>query len=66
MAKQSELEGILNAIGDKLEKAQAEIVAEIAALRDGMGSTDLPPEATAALERLETIAQKLDDIDPRT
>jgi hypothetical protein len=65
MATQAEQTAKLNAIGDKLDKASAEILAAIQALKDAQanaGSTT--PEEDAATARLEAGAQALDDIVP--
>ena len=60
----NELESALAGIGDKLDKAKTEITKEIAALREQLGNVALPPSAEAALARLETAAQALDDVIP--
>jgi hypothetical protein len=52
------------ALGDQLEKAQTEIVAEIQKLKDATADADLPPEATAAIERLGALADSLDALNP--
>lgn len=56
-----ELTQALTEAGDKLDKAKAEILAEIEKIKAGGALT---PEAQAAVERLKTIAQALDDIVP--
>ena len=65
MATQDELAAKLSAIGDELDKATAEIVAAIQALKDALaaaGSTT--PAVDAAVTRLETGAKALDDLNP--
>lgn len=65
MATQAELAAQLTSIGDELDKAQAEIVAAIQALKDALaaaGSTT--PEVDAAVTRLEGSAKALDDLNP--
>lgn len=57
----AELTTKLTEAGDKLEKAKAEILAEIEKIQSGGALT---PEAQAAVERLQSIAQALDDIVP--
>lgn len=67
MATQKELADKLNTIGDELDKAKAEIVAAVQALKDALsaaGSTT--PEVDAAVARLESGAQALDDLNPDT
>src|SRR5882672_12212953 len=61
----------LDAVGVQLNKAQAEIVKQIADLKASLGDADLPPEAQAAFDRLiasanalTPVAQALDDITP--
>ena len=55
MAKVSELAAKLTALSDQLTKAKAEIVAALA-------DVELPAEATAALDKLTTISQAIDDL----
>ncbi len=65
MATQAELAAKLSSIGDELDKAQAEIVAAIQALKDALtaaGATS--PEVDAAVTRLEGSAKSLDDLNP--
>jgi hypothetical protein len=62
MARISDLAAIANGIGDQLEKAKAEIEAAIAALKNA--DPDISPEGQAALERLVTVAQAFDDLNP--
>jgi len=65
MATQAELAAHLGKIGDQLDKAQAEIVAAIQALKDAIANAgNTTPEIDAALARLDTSAQGLDDINP--
>jgi uncharacterized phage infection (PIP) family protein YhgE len=64
MAKVSDLNDILKEIGDKLAKAQTEIVGEISALKTALGDATIPAEAQASLDRLNTLAQALDDLNP--
>ncbi len=62
MAKLSELEGILTTIGDTLDKAQAEIIAAIAKLKET--DPDLSAGGEAAVARLAAVAKALDDLNP--
>lgn len=65
MATQAEQAAHLNKIGDQLDKATAEIIAAVQALKDAIataGSTT--PEVDAAMARLDTGVQTLDDINP--
>jgi chromosome segregation ATPase len=65
MATQAEQTAKLTAIGDKLDKASAEILAAIQALKDAQANAgNTTPEEDAATARLETAAQSLDDIVP--
>ncbi len=65
MATQQELADKLNSIGDELDKAQAEIVAAIQALKDALAAAGATtPEVDAAVTRLETGAKALDDLNP--
>lgn len=64
MAKISELPGILDKLSTQLEKAQTEIVAEIATLKASLEDVDIPPAAEASITKLGTLAQTLDDINP--
>lgn len=63
MATQAEQAAKLNAIGDKLDKAKAEIVAAVQALKDALATAGTTsPEVDAAVVRLEGSAQGLDDL----
>jgi DNA repair ATPase RecN len=64
MAKLTELNGILQALGDKLDKATAEIIAAIDALKKALSDVELPADAQASLDRLTAAAQVLDDLNP--
>ncbi len=65
MATQAELAAKLTSIGDELDKAKAEIVAAIQALKDALASAGATtPEVDAAVVRLEGSAQALDDLNP--
>ena len=57
----AELTAALTEAGDKLEKAQAEILAELEKLKAG---GELSPEAQATVARIQSIAQALDDVVP--
>ena len=61
MATQSEAAAKLAEAADKLEKAKGELLAEIEKLKAG---GELSPEAQAAVERIQALAQALDDIVP--
>lgn len=58
MASQDQEAAALNAIGDQLNKALAELVAALA----NLGQTS--PEVDAATARLQAAAQALDDLNP--
>lgn len=62
MTDVTQLAAKIDAVSDKLGKASGEIMNEIATLRATAGQ--LPADAEASLERLETMAQALDDIVP--
>lgn len=64
MSKLSELEGLLEKVGDQLDKAKTEIVAEIQSLKDALEDVTIPDGAQASLDRLSALAQALDDINP--
>lgn len=65
MASKEEQTAKLNAIGDRLDKATAEILAAIQALKDAQANAgNTTPEEDAATARLETAAQGLDDVNP--
>ena len=65
MASQKELADKLTAIGDELDKATAEIVAAIQALKDALAAAGgTTPEVDAAVVRLEGGAKSLDDLNP--
>lgn len=55
---QTDLLQALNAVGDELQKATAEIVAAVS----NAGSTT--PEVDAAVARLQAAAKALDDLNP--
>ena len=62
MAKLSELATVLAGIDAKLGKAQAEIVAQIAALQASLVDVEIPTDAQAILDAIVAKAQSLDDI----
>ena len=65
MATQAELAARLSAVGDELDKATAEIVAAIQALKDALAAAGgTTPEVDAAVTRLEGGAKALDDLNP--
>lgn len=64
MTQISEIEPLLANINTQLTKARDEIVSRIANLEASLATVELPPEATAALQQLQGIAQVLDDIVP--
>ena len=65
MATQAQLAAQLSAIGDELDKATAEIVAAIQALKDALAAAGgTTPEVDAAVTRLEGGAKSLDDMNP--
>lgn len=65
MATQAELSAKLTSIGDELDKAQAEIIAAIQALKDALATAGATsPEVDAAVTRLEGSAKALDDLNP--
>jgi peptidoglycan hydrolase CwlO-like protein len=65
MATQAEQAAKLSAVADQLDKATAEILAAIQALKDAQANAgNTTPEEDAATARLSTAAQALDDINP--
>lgn len=62
--KVSELQARVNQQADQLQK----VVAEVQALKDSINNSDveLPEEAVAALDRLSSLLQQVDDINPDT
>jgi chromosome segregation ATPase len=60
--KLSELAGSLNEVGDKLDKAQAEILDAIAKLQ--ATDPDISPEGQDSVQRLKSVADALDAIVP--
>lgn len=65
MTTQVALAAALATIGDQLEKASAEISAEIQTLTDQIANAGgTTPEIDASVARLQAIAQKLDDMNP--
>jgi ABC-type transporter Mla subunit MlaD len=65
MATAAELLASLNALGDQLTKASAEIVAEIATLTAAVGTGgNTTPEVDASIARLQVLAKALDDLNP--
>src|SRR5262245_40380012 len=62
MAKQSELAGLLKSVGDKLDEASTEILAEIEKLKQT--DPDISAEGMAQLERITAKATALADIVP--
>lgn len=62
--KVSELADAVTNIGAQLEKAKAEILAEIKNLQDALADADVPAAAEAAIAALKDKAQALDDINP--
>jgi hypothetical protein len=63
---QAELAAHLTAVDDQLDKATAEILAAIQALKDALANAQTSPEVDAAVARLDAAAQALDDINPDT
>lgn len=62
---QAELADHLTKVDDQLDKATAEILASVQALKDALAAAgNTTPEVDAALARLDTSAQTLDDINP--
>lgn len=65
MATQSEEAAKLQAIGDQLDKATAEIVAAVQQLKDALAAAgNTTPEVDTATDRLSKAAQALDDLNP--
>lgn len=60
MAKLAELAGRLTGIETVLNKVKT----EVEALRVALENVDLPPDAEAALGRLEAIAKTIDELNP--
>lgn len=53
----NEVAGVINAAADQIVKATAEVVA-------ALQNTPLPEAAQAALARLQSVVQALDDLNP--
>lgn len=64
MAKLSTLQATLDALGTQLEKATSEIQAEIKNLQDQLGDVEIPAGAQTSLDKLSSLAQALDDLNP--
>jgi len=65
MASQEDEAAQLSKIGDQLDKATGEITSAIQQLKDALASAgSTTPAVDAAVARLTTIAQGLDDIVP--
>ena len=65
MATQAELQASLTAVGDQLTKASAEISAEIVRLQEAVAAGGMTtPEVDASVERLKTLAESLDAMNP--
>lgn len=71
MASQAALAASLTALAAQLEKAKAEVTAEVATLNtkvqeltDALGNVQTTPEVDAALAAVQTSAQALDDMNP--
>jgi len=62
--KLSELLDALSALDDQIDKAQAEILAKIAALEAALVNVEIPADAQAKIDELKAAAQSLDDIVP--
>ena len=58
----AELETKLTALGDQLTKVQTEITAEIQRLNDALSNVAIPPTAQLSLQRLQGIADALDQM----
>lgn len=64
MASNAELQQSLTDLGTQLDKAQAEIVAKVAALEAAIAAGGSTPEVDAALAALKGKVQALDDLNP--
>jgi hypothetical protein len=67
MSRLNDLESALATINTELEKAQAEIIAAVAALQDQInnaGNPELSAGAQAQLDRLGAVAASLDALNP--
>lgn len=64
LMKLSALAAALAAIDSRLTEAQTEIIAEIQKLKDALGDVELPTDAQAALEAIDTKAKTLADVVP--
>lgn len=67
MSRLNDLESALSTINAELEKAQAEIIAAVAALQDQInnaGNPELSAGAQAQLDRLGAVAASLDALNP--
>jgi hypothetical protein len=64
LMKVSELADKLTALDTQLGKAQAEINAEIDALKAALNNVEIPAAAQAAIDNLSAKVQALDDLNP--
>lgn len=65
MATMEELQASLDAVGEQLTKASAEIAAEVQALQDAVAAAGgTSPEVDASVERLKVLAASLDAMNP--
>ncbi len=65
MATQAELAQALHTTSDQLDKAKTEILQRVQELTDAVNNSgQTTPEVDAALERLRTSTQGLDDVVP--
>jgi len=73
VASNAELTAQLNAAADQADKSKAEIIAKVATLTQTVtdleaviaaGGGDPPPDLVAAVERVKTATQALDDLNP--
>lgn len=67
MSTMQELQTAMDAVGDQVAKAAAEIQAEIQTLQDEIAAGAVTtPGVDSSLARLQALAQALDDLNPDT
>ena len=65
MSTMEELQATLDAVGEQLTKASAEIVAEIATLQAEIANAgNTTPGVDASVARLQALAEALDQLNP--